>query len=92
MAESDDLQAKFEEAARQKGCIDPELAFLAVGERVSLQNGKLLGVDEALKQLRSERDYLFLPPGPLGSGGGNKNSNFRVSPGQALMEWFRGHR
>lgn len=86
------MQSKFESLARQKGCKDPEMAFLAVKSQLVLDDaGNLKGAEEALKRLREQKEYLFSGSQPLGSNGGTKQANVKVSPGQSLLNWVKSH-
>lgn len=84
----DRLQHRFESAAAKAGVVDAEAAFkLADLSEVEVDDdGKAVGLDAALADLKKKRPYLFGSPStPVGSSGGNPPSgppSTKVTPEQ----------
>lgn len=68
------IQHRFEALATKAGAVDPEAAFkLADLSGVDLdEQGNVVGIDDALKALKTARPFLFSQTTePVGGGGGN---------------------
>lgn len=76
------LRYAFEDAAREAGAVDTEAAYkLADLSGVEFgEDGKPIGIKEALKSLKDSRQFLFgaqkpvVPPGGVANGGGNPSA------------------
>lgn len=71
------IQSRFEAAAAKLGAVDTEAAFkLADLSGVEMDaDGKVTGVEEALKSLKQARPFLFGEPSAPKSVGGNGGGN-----------------
>jgi len=84
----DRLQHRFETSAAKAGVVDAEAAFkLADLSGVEIDDdGKVVGLEAALADLKKKRPYLFGSPStPVGSSGGNPPSgppSAKVTPEQ----------
>jgi hypothetical protein len=74
-AKTERLQNRFEAAALKAGVVDPDAAFkLADLSDVEWdENGKPIGLDAIIKDLKAARPFLFAAPAApkIGTGGGN---------------------
>lgn len=62
----------FTTQAKAAGVIDEEVAYLLAQKDLTLtEDGKLMGADKFLAELKKNRPHLFTNGGKLGSGGGN---------------------
>lgn len=88
------MQARFETAAVKAGCVDPDAAFRlleADALRVD-ENGKIVGLKQALDKLQKDRPYLFGQAATrrAGTGGGNPpGGNGTATTATRMNEWIR---
>lgn len=92
------MQARFEAAARAAGVSDDglDLAFMAADRNLlRVEDGKVIGVKQALEKLQKERPILF---GQAQSqrrhpaGGNPPGGAVTGTTSQKVNDWIRGHR
>lgn len=85
------MRSAFVSKAAAAGVHDPDAAFqLTDRSKLALsEDGKLVGADSALLQLKRERPYLFAGGGQLGSGGGKGKSDSTVSTKDRMNDEIR---
>lgn len=87
-------QARFETAAAQAGCVDPEAAFALLGGDALVvgEDGKVQGIKQAIEGLQKSKPYLFRDqPQPKRTGGGNPpGGNGAATINQRMNALLRG--
>jgi hypothetical protein len=83
----------FETVAKAAGVIDTEVAYLLGKEKLTLtDDGKLMGADQFVKELKISRPHLFANGGKLGSGGGNtRQAGSKEAANARMNQILRGH-
>lgn len=89
------LQTHFEREALKAGVADTDLAFMAVDRSLlRLEDGKVVGLKQALEKLQKERPILFGGARPRPSAGGNPpgGNGGGGTLNQRMNDLIRGHR
>jgi len=85
-------RSAFFTQAKAAGVIDEEVAYLLASKDLTLtDDGKLMGADKFLTELKKSRPHLFTNGGKLGSGGGNtKTPRPKDDVNQRMNAFLRG--
>ncbi len=84
-------RSAFTTQAKAAGVIDEEVAYLLASKDLTLtDDGKLMGADKFLTDLKKSRPHLFTNGGKLGSGGGNtKSVQSKENPNARMNAFLR---